>query len=93
MLQDLGTLDFGKGMAAKFNVSLWRERGMHRPLVGEFGFQVKFKKHDELNQKAVERARRLFVALQESGRNYVLLGATKTGIVYNLKGNPPQSHE
>ena len=93
VLQDLGTLDFGKGMAAKFNVSLWRERGMHRPLVGEFGFQVKFKTHDELNQKAVERARRLFVALQESGRDYVLLGATKTGIVYNLKGNPPQAHE
>ena len=93
VLQDLGTLDFRKGMAAKFNVSLWRERGMHRPLVGEFGFQVKFKTHDELNQKAVERARRLFVALQESGRDYVLLGATKTGIVYNLKGNPPQAHE
>jgi hypothetical protein len=93
VLQDLGTLDFGKGMAAKFNVSLWRERGMQRPLVGEFGFQVKFKRSDELNQKAVERARRLFVALQESGRNYVLLGATKTGVVYNLKGNPPQSHE
>ena len=93
VLQDLGTLDFGKGMAVKFNVALWRERGMHRPLVGEFAFQVKFKTHDELHRKAVDRVQRFFVALQESGRNYVLLGATKTGIVYNLKGNPPQAHE
>ena len=66
---------------------------MHRPLVGEFAFQVKFKKRDELNQKAVERARRVFVALQETGRNYLLLGGTKTGVVYKLKGNPPQAHE
>jgi hypothetical protein len=36
VLRDLGTLDFGKGMAAKFNVAIWRERGMHRPLAGEF---------------------------------------------------------
>jgi hypothetical protein len=93
VLQDLGTLDFGKGMTAKFNVALWRERGMQRPLVGEFAFQVKFKRSDELNQKAVERARRVFVALQETGRNYLLLGGTKTGVVYKLKGNPPQSHE
>ena len=79
VLQDLGTLDFGKGMAAKFNVALWRERGMHRPLVGEFAFQVKFKTLDELNQKAVERARRLFVALQQTGRDYVLLGGDEDG--------------
>ena len=93
VLQDLGTLDFGKGTAAKFNVALWRERGVHRPLVGEFAFQVKFKTHDELHRKAVARVQRFFVALQESGRKHVLLGATKTGIVYNLKGNPPQAHE
>ena len=93
VLQDLGTLDFGKGMAAKFNVALWRERGMHRPLVGEFAFQVKFKKRDELHEKALDRARRFFVALQQTGRKYLLLGATKTGVVYKLKGNPPQAHE
>ncbi len=93
VLQDLGTLDFGKGMEAKFNVSLWRERGMHRPLSGEFAFQVKFKTVDELHEKALARAARLFVALQQIGRKYVLLGATKTGIVYALKGNPPQAHD
>jgi hypothetical protein len=93
VLEDLGTLDFGKGMAAKFNVSIWRERGMHRPLAGEFAFQVKFKKRDELHEKALDRAKRFFVALQQRGRDWLSLGTTKTGIVYQLKGNPPHAHE
>ena len=39
VLQDLGTLDFGAGMAGKFNVAVWHERGMHRPLVGSSPFR------------------------------------------------------
>jgi hypothetical protein len=93
VLQDLGTLDFGAGMAAKFNVAIWRERGMHRPLVGEFAFQMKFKQRDELREKGLDRGKRFFVALQQIGRDWLLLGTTKTGIVYQLKGNPPQAHE
>jgi hypothetical protein len=85
--------DFGTGMAAKFNVAIWRERGMHWPLAGEFAFQVKFKQRDYLHNKALDRAKRFFVALQQSGRDWLSLGTTKTGIVYQLKGNPPQAHE
>jgi hypothetical protein len=93
VLQDLGTLSFGRGMAAKFNVSIWRERGFHQPLIGEFAFQVKFQTRDELRDKALGHAKRFFIALQQNGRDYVSLGTTKTGIVYHLKGNPPQAHE
>ena len=42
VLQDLGILDFGKGITAKANASLWRSRGEHRSLVGEFSFQASF---------------------------------------------------
>jgi hypothetical protein len=93
VLQDLGTLDFGSGMPTKFNVAIWRERGMHRPLVGEFAFQVKFKQRDKLGKKRLDRAKRFFVDLQQIGRDWLALGTTKTGIVYRLKGNPPQAHE
>ena len=34
VLQDLGELDFGKGVTAKSNASLWRQRGDHRSLIG-----------------------------------------------------------
>jgi hypothetical protein len=71
VLQDVGTLDFGKGITAKASVALWRERGDHTPLVSE----------------------QLFVSVQFAAADWVLPGATKTGIVYRLKGNPPQSHE
>jgi hypothetical protein len=93
VLQDLGVLDFGKGVTAGSNIAIWRERGTHHPLCGEFAFQAKFKRRDELHDKALDRCKQFFIALQQSGRNWLSLGTTKTGLVYRLKGNPPQSHE
>jgi hypothetical protein len=93
VLQDLGTLDFGKDITADCNLALWRERGMHRPLCGEFAFQCKFKRRDDLHEKAMERVKQFFVSLQQTGHDWLSLGTTKTGLVYRLKGNPPQAHE
>jgi len=93
VLQDLGELDFGKGLVAKSDAVLWRERGEHKLLIGEFSFECKFKRRDDLHEKAVERCKRFFEALQYAARDWISLGTTKTGIVYRLKGNPPQSHE
>ena len=93
VLQDLGVLDFGKAVVAESNIAIWRERGTHRPMCGEFAFEVKFKRRDEVHEKARDRCREFFIALQQSGRDWLSLGTTKTGLVYRLKGNPPQSHE
>jgi len=93
VLQDLGELDFGKGVTAKCNAALWRQRGDHKLLVGEFSYECKFKRENELHEKAMERCKRFFVSLQQIGREWVSVGTTKTGIVYRLKGNPPQAHE
>jgi hypothetical protein len=93
VLQDLGTLDFGKGVTADANIAIWRERGNHHMLCGEFAFQAKFKRRDELHEKAQERVRQFFISLQEAGPAWLSLDTTKTGLVYRLKGNLPQSHE
>ncbi|WP_395664840.1 hypothetical protein [Methylocella sp.] len=93
VLQDLGVLDFGKGVTAKANIALWRERGMYQPLCGEFAFQAKFKRRDDLHEKAMERMRGFFITLQQAGRDWLSLGTTKTGMVYRLRGNAPQAHE
>ncbi|MGO9059959.1 MAG: hypothetical protein ACLQU2_21645 [Candidatus Binataceae bacterium] len=93
VLQDLGVLDFGKGVTADSNIAIWRERGTHHPMCGEFAFEAKFKRRDELHEKAMDRCRQFFIALQQSGRDWLSLGTTKTGLVYRLKGNPPQAHE
>jgi len=93
VLQDIGILDFGEGMSAKANVALWRVRGDHRPLIGEFAFELKFKRREDLREKTMNRAKAFFVALQLAAKDWIALATTKTGVVYGLKGNPPQAHE
>jgi len=93
VLLDLGMLDFGKGVEAKCNVAVWRTRGDQHQLVGEFAYQCKFQKRDELHEKALKRCKDFFCSLQRNASNWVSLGTTKTGAVYRLKGNPPAAHE
>ena len=93
VLVDLGKLNFGKGVIAKTDAALWRERGDHKPLVGEFSFQAKFDRKEELHAKVRQRCEHFFVSLQQIAHEWVSLGTTKTGVVYRLKGNPPSSHE
>jgi hypothetical protein len=85
VLQDLGVLDFGKGITADANVSIWRERSTHHPLCGEFAFQAKFKRRDDVHDKAINRCQQFFIALQQSAYDWLFLGTTKTGLVYPLR--------
>lgn len=93
VLLDIGTLDFGKGIRAKANVAVWRKRGDQQQLVGEFAFQAKFQRQDELHAIAMKRCEQFFISLQYVAQDWLALGVTKTGAVYRLKGNPPQAHE
>src|SRR5688572_15522121 len=93
VLQDIGVLDFGDGVTAKTDLGIWRTRGEHRPLIGEFAFQIRFKDRKELAKEAMKRAEAFFIALQYAAQNYIALKATKTGIVYRLLGNAPNSNE
>ena len=58
VLQDIGVLDFGQGVTAKTNVAIWRTRGEHRPLIGEFAFQIRFKDRKELARRRCSGPRR-----------------------------------
>jgi len=93
VLLPLGQLDFGKGMMAKCDISLWRTRGEHKQLVGEFAFQFQFSHREEVADKQKKLALQFYVSLQNAVADWLALGVTKTAMVYRLKGNPPQSHE
>ena len=93
VLQQLGTLDFGKGFEAASSVSVWRTRGDQHQLVGEFSYQCKFQRREDLSAKALQRCADFFELLQRESQDWISLATTKTGAVYRLKGNPPQSHE
>lgn len=93
VLQDIGMLDFGQGITCKANVAIWRTRGEHRPLIGEFAYQFRFQDRAMLAKDALKRAEAFFIDLQYSAEEYIALNATKTATVYRLLGNPPKSHE
>jgi hypothetical protein len=93
VLQDIGIIDFGSRMSAKANVALWRARGDHRPLIGEFAFQFKFRRREDLREAAIRKAEAFFLSLQYAAKDSIALAATKTGIVYRLQGNTPNAHE
>jgi hypothetical protein len=93
VLQDIGMIDFGNGMKAKASVAIWRTRGEHRPLIGEFAYQLRFKDRKELGLKEMQKAEKFFIDLQYSAKDWLALNATKTGIVYRLLGNAPKAHE
>ena len=93
VLLPIGQLDFGKGQVGKCDISLWRTRGEHRSLVGEFAFQVKFPSRESVAEKPKKLAARFYISLQHTAKDQLAMGVTKTGIVYRLKGNEPQCHE
>ena len=93
VLQDIAMLDFGQGLTAKANVGLWRTRGEHRPLIGEFAYQINFKDRANLNSEALKKAEAFFLDLQYAAKDWIALNATKTGVVYRLLGNPPKANE
>lgn len=93
VLLPLGQLDFSKGQVGKCDIALWRTRGEHKPLVGEFAFQVKFPGRESVAEQSKKLAAQFFVTLQQDVKDWLALGVTKTGMVYRLKGNEPQSHE
>src|SRR5580658_5540266 len=61
VLLELGNLDFGKGVTAHCNVALWRTRGEHTALVGEFAYQLKFNRKDEVHDKPKKLSEQFFI--------------------------------
>jgi hypothetical protein len=61
--------------------------------VGEFAFQVKFDRKEDIGEKQKKLAAQFYVSLQRNVEDWLALGVTKMGMVYHLKGNEPQSHE
>jgi hypothetical protein len=93
VLLPLGQIDFHKGQVAKCDIALWRTRGDHKPLIGEFAFQARFDRREDVHENARKRAEQFFISMQQASQAWLALGCTKTAMVYRLKGNEPQSHE
>jgi hypothetical protein len=60
-------------------------------LCGGFAFGVKFKRRDDLHDKAMDRCRQFFIGLQQTGRDWLSLGTTKTGSFTGSKAIRPRA--
>ena len=71
ILLPLGQIDFHKGQVAKCDISLWRTRGEHKPLVGEFAFQARFDRREDVHDNARRRAEQFFISLQTDVQDWL----------------------
>jgi hypothetical protein len=90
---DPGHFDFGHGLEAKATIAVWRNRASETSLVGEFAFQAKFHRLDDIHQKAKERSEKFFRAAQTHAPEWVQLGTTKTAMIYGIGRSETPGHE
>ncbi len=90
---DTGSFDFGHGLASKATIAIWRNRASENSLVGEFAFQAKFLRYEEIHHKAKALSEEFFRAVQIHAPDWVQLGTTKTAMVYGLGTKPVPGHE
>jgi hypothetical protein len=90
---DPGHFDFGHGLEAKATIAVWRNRATETSLVGEFAFQAKFHRLDDLHQKAKVRSEKFFRSVQTHAPEWVQLGTTKTAMIYGIGRSEAPGHE
>ena len=94
VLLPLGQLDFGKGLVGKCDIGLWRTRGEHKSSGGRVCLPGQVRSQENtVAEKQKKLATQFYVTLQQDVQDWLALGVTKTGMVYRLNGNEPQSHE
>ncbi|MBK8638245.1 MAG: hypothetical protein IPN92_08110 [Chromatiaceae bacterium] len=90
---NIGTLGFGHGIKAKTTIAVWRNRQHENAICGEFAFQAKYDRREELHKDSINRAANFYKALQMDAFDWVSLGTTKTAIVYGLGSKVSTNHE
>jgi hypothetical protein len=93
ILTEFGVLDFGQGLAGTVNLALWRDTGTSAAIVSELGFQLKFDRLDDQTEARLEPIERFFRSLQHHIARWLLLGTTKTNLVYRRQGREVQNRE
>jgi hypothetical protein len=92
-LANLGLLEFDDKTVAKSNIAVWRDHQTRADLIGEFAFQMKFERLEELRRKPRELSEEFFRKLQLEAGEWVRLGTTKTSLIYRIGRTPVVNHE
>jgi len=80
----LGVIHFGHHFKGKTTVAIWRSRALERSLSGEFAFQCKFDRLEDVSQESMDLSEEFYKKVQLDCADWVKLGTTKTAMVYGL---------
>ena len=57
-------------------------------LVGEFAFQAKFERREDIHKKTKEMVEQFFITLQQDVQDWIALGTTKTAVSIHGRTHP-----
>lgn len=90
---NVGVAHFGHHYKGRTTIAVWRSRKLEQPVCGEFAFQCKFNRSDEIDDSTVGRAEAFHKELQQTAEDWVMLGTTKTALVYGMGNKRVVNHE
>jgi hypothetical protein len=80
----IGMIHFGHHFKGKTTIAIWRSRALEKSLAGEFAFQCKFDRLEDVNRGAIELSEEFYKQVQLDCAEWIKLGTTKTAMVYRL---------
>jgi len=89
----IGFIHFGHHYKGKATIAVWRNRALEKSLSGEFAFQCKFDRLQEVHSSALELSEEFYKAVQLGCAEWIKIGTTKTAMVYGLGNVPVKNHE
>jgi hypothetical protein len=90
----LGMIHFHHHFKGKATIAIWRSRALEKSLSGEFAFQCKFERLDEVSRESIEVSEEFYKQVQLDCAEWIKLGTTKTAMVYGLgAGEHLKNHE
>ena len=79
-----GMIHFHHHFKGKATIAIWRSRALERSLSGEFAFQCKFDRMEDVSKEALELSEEFYKRVQLDCAEWIKLGTTKTAMVYGL---------
>ncbi|MGO9059986.1 MAG: hypothetical protein ACLQU2_21790 [Candidatus Binataceae bacterium] len=89
----IGMIHFGHHLKGKATIAIWRSRALEKSLSGEFAFQCKFERLEEVNRESIELSEEFYKRVQLDCAEWIKLGTTKTAMVYGLGEGPVKNNE
>ena len=88
----IGKIHFGHGYNGKTTIAIWRNRALEKA-VGRVAFQCKFDRLSDVHSSALSGSEEFYKQVQLDCADWIMLGTTKTAMVYGLGNVPLRNHE